>query len=65
MKFDANILSYDKSVPFIYPYFFLNLEKLGVNGVIKNIILITIFFIIFGYIVMAIDKLLSKIKRNL
>ncbi len=62
MKFDTNILSYDKSVPFIYPYFFLNLEKLGVNGVIKNIILITIFFIIFGYVVMAIDKLLSKIN---
>ena len=64
MKFNANILSYDKSAPFIYPYFFLNLETLGVNGVIKNIIFITIFFIMFGYVVMAIDKLLSKIKRT-
>ena len=63
-RFDSSILCFDKTVPLIYPYFFLNIEKLGVNGVIKNIILITVVFIVFGYIIMIIDKFLSKIKRT-
>lgn len=63
-KFDSSILCFDKTVPLIYPYFFLNIEKLGIDAVIKNIMIITVIFIIFGYIIMIIDKLLSKIKRT-
>ena len=60
-KFDSSIYYPGRSDPFIYPYFFLNLDKLGVSGVIKNCVLIVVCFIIFGYVVMLLDNLLSKL----
>lgn len=60
LKFDTSILSFDKSSPFIYPYFFLRLDKLGVSGVLKNIVIIFFGFIIFGYIVLILDEIIDK-----
>ena len=64
LNFDTSIISYDKRGPFIYPYFFLRLDKLGVAGVLKNCVGITIAFIVFGYLIMLLDKLISKIRHN-
>lgn len=61
MKFDTSIMSFDKSTPFIYPYFFLRLDTLGIYGVIRNVIIISVFFVIFGYVTIVIDKVFLKI----
>ena len=64
MKFDTSILSFDKSVPFIYPYFFFNLSKFGISGVIKNIVIISVCFVLFGYIVMLFDRMLARQQKK-
>ncbi len=49
-----------------YPYFFLDIEKVGSAGVIKYTLGLTAFFIILGYLILGIDKVLDKtdIKKN-
>lgn len=58
--FDSSIYYPGRNDPFIYPYFFLNLDKYGVVGVITNILVILIVFVVFGNIIVLIDKLLGK-----
>lgn len=60
----AWILNFDPTVPYIYPYFFLNLDKLGVIGVIKWVILLALGFVVVGLLFYGIDKILSKNKKN-
>ena len=60
LKFDTSILSFDKTSPFIYPYFFLRLDILGVSGLLKNLVIIFFGFIIFGYIILILDKIIDK-----
>ena len=60
-KFDSSIYYPGRKDPFIYPYFFLNLDKYGVAGVTKNIVVMLAGFVIFGYIIVFIDKLLGRI----
>lgn len=58
----AWILEFDPSVPYIYPYFFLNLDELGVIGVLKWIGILSLVFIVIGYAIYGLDKLLKKRK---
>lgn len=44
----------------LYPYFFLNISKLGFGKVLINIFYVTIAYIAVGIIVVVFDKLLSK-----
>ena len=60
----AWILNFDPTVPYIYPYFFLNLDKLGVIGVIKWVILLSLGFVVLGFLFYGIDKASSKNKKN-
>lgn len=60
-NFDSSIYYPGRNDPFIYPYFFLNLDKYGVVGVAKYIVIILIVFVVFGYIIVMIDKLLGKV----
>ena len=60
----AWILNFDPTVPYIYPYFFLNLDKLGVVGVIKWVVLLSLGFIVVGFLFYGIDKILSRNKKN-
>ena len=61
----AWILNFDSTVPYIYPYFFLDLDKLGVAGVVKWVIMLSLGFIIAGFLFLVIDKILFKrIKAN-
>ena len=62
-KFDATILNYTKTGSFIYPYFFLNLETLGIAGVLKWVGILAVGFIVFGYIFYGIAKLLQKHEK--
>ena len=60
----AWILEFDSTVPYIYPYFFLDLDKLGVMGVIKWVIFLSIGFVIGGFLLYGIDKVIFKIKNK-
>lgn len=52
----AWILDFNPEAPFIYPYFFLNLDTQGVAGVAKWVSLLLATFVIAGYIFLAIDR---------
>ena len=58
----AWILDFNPNAPYIYPYFFLNIDVLGVGGVVKWIIILSIVFIIVGYIIFGLDKI-SKMQK--
>ena len=58
----AWILDFNPEAPYIYPYFFLNLEELGVAGVIKWIIILSLVFIVIGYVIFGLDKISKKNK---
>ena len=60
-NFDSSIYYPGRNDPFIYPYFFLNLDKYGIVGVRTNIVIILIVFVAFGNVIVLIDKLLGKI----
>ena len=56
----AWILDFNPEAPYIYPYFFLNLNELGIIGVMKWIGILSIVFVVIGYIMFGIDKILKK-----
>ena len=58
----AAILNFNPEVPYIYPYFFLNLETQGIGGVAKWIVILFIGFIALGYIFYGIDKMIKSKK---
>ncbi len=59
-KFDSSVLNYFGTGPFIYPYFFLNIETYGVGGVCLWILGLGVVFTGVGFIFMGIDRLLFK-----
>lgn len=56
----AAILNFNPQAPYIYPYFFLNLETQGIAGVAKWVVILFIGFIALGYIFYGIDKLIKS-----
>ena len=58
----AAILNFNPDAPYIYPYFFLNLETQGVLGVIKWVAILFVGFIALGYIFYGIDKIVKSKK---
>lgn len=52
----AAIVNFNPDVPYLYPYFFLNLDNLGVTGVAKWVAMLFAGFMSLGYIFYAIDK---------
>ena len=63
-KFNANIINFAGTGPHIYPYFFLNIDKIGVVGVVKWILILAAAFIVLGYIMYGVDKLILKRRRK-
>ena len=61
--FDSSISNFAGTGPHIYPYFFLNIDKIGVGGVLTWIGILAVAFIALGYLMYGVDKLLLK-KRN-
>lgn len=48
-----------------YPYFFMDIDRFGIWGVLTNCLLVYLFFIIYGILVQVIDnKLAKKNKLN-
>lgn len=60
LKFDTSILIPTTSTPLIYPYFFVNLENLGVSGVLMWAGVLLAAFIAVGFIFCGIDRLGKK-----
>ena len=58
----AAIVNFNPEVPYLYPYFFLNLDNLGVAGVVKWVAILFAGFILLGYIFYGIDKLIKSKK---
>lgn len=59
----AAIVNFNPEVPYLYPYFFLNLDKLGVAGVGRWIVILFIGFIILGYIFYGLDKIIKSKEK--
>ena len=60
LKFDSSILSPTTTTPLIYPYFFVNLDTLGVSGVLMWIGILAAAFIAVGYVFFGLDKMGKK-----
>ena len=60
LKFNTTILIPTTDTPLIYPYFFVNLDKLGVNGVLMWIGILAAAFAAVGFIFLIIDKIGKK-----
>ena len=56
----AFIVNFNPEVPYLYPYFFLNLDNLGVAGVAKWVVILFAGFIVLGYIFYGIDKIIKS-----
>ena len=64
LKFDSSILIPFTTTPLIYPYFFVNLETLGVSGVLMWIGILSAAFVAIGYLFFCLDKLGRKADRK-
>lgn len=58
----AAILNFDSKNYFLYPYFFLNLDKQGAGGVAMWFGILSAAFIVVGYILFGIDRLIRSRK---
>ena len=57
LNFDNTILIPTTTTPLIYPYFFVNLDTLGVLGVLMWIGILSLAFVAVGFVFFGIDKL--------
>lgn len=58
----AAILGFDSENYFLYPYFFLDIDKQGIGGVAMWFGILFVAFIVVGYILFGIDRLIGKRK---
>ena len=58
--FDSSIMNYAGTDPIIYPYFFLNPERLGPAEMAGWILGLFVFFNVLGFVFMGIDRMLGK-----
>ena len=64
LRFDNSILIPTTETPLIYPYFFVNLDTLGVPGVLMWIGILAAGFAAIGFIFFGLDKLGKKKDKN-
>ena len=60
LKFDASILIPTTTTPLIYPYFFVNLDTLGVSGVLMWIGILFVAFMAVGFLFFGLDRIGKK-----
>ena len=64
LKFDSSILIPTTKTPLIYPYFFVNLDTQGIPGVLMWIGILSVGFVVMGFVFFGIDKLLKKTDKK-
>ena len=60
LKFDSSILIPTTTTPLIYPYFFVNLDTLGVSGVLMWIGILSAAFVAMGFVFFGLDQFGKK-----
>jgi len=60
--FDSSVMNYAGTDPVIYPYFFLNPERVGVGGMTVWILALLVAFVALGFLFLLADYLLGKRK---
>ena len=60
LKFDSSILIPTTTTPLIYPYFFVNLDNLGVGGVLTWVAILAVAFATVGFLFFGLDRLGKK-----
>ena len=60
LKFDATIHIPTTNTPLIYPYFFVNLDTLGVDGVLKWVGILSVAFAAVGFGFLGLDRITKK-----
>ena len=63
-RFNSSVMNYAGTDPVIYPYFFLNPERVGIGGMAMWIGALLIGFILGGYLFLIVDRLLMKRKNG-
>ena len=64
LGFNSSILTPTGKGILIYPYFFVNLDTLGVDGVLMWVGILAVVFIAVGYLFFGLDKLQNKKSKN-
>ena len=64
LNFDSSILIPTTTTPLIYPYFFVNLETQGVDGVLMWIAILFAAFVAVGFAFFGLDRLGKKKNDN-
>lgn len=64
LKFDTSIYIPTTTTPLIYPYFFVNLETQGIDGVLMWIGILFVAFVAIGFIFLGLDRLGKKKSEN-
>ena len=62
LNFDSSILIPTTTTPLIYPYFFVNLDTQGVPGVLMWIGILTVVFVVVGFMFYGLDRIVKKNK---
>ena len=60
LKFDNSILIPTTTTPLIYPYFFVNLDTQGVSGVLMWIGILSVAFVVVGFLFFGLDRIQKK-----
>ena len=63
LKFDSSILIPTSTTPLIYPYFFVNLDTQGVDGVLMWIGILGVAFAAVGFAFFGLDRIGKKTKK--
>ena len=66
LKFDSSILTPtpNSTTPLIYPYFFVNIDKLGVPGVLMWVGILSVAFVAVGFLFFGLDNLEKKNNKK-
>lgn len=62
LNFDTSILIPTTTTPLIYPYFFVNIDTQGVPGVLMWIGILTVVFVVVGFMFFGLDRIVKKNK---
>ena len=60
LRFDSSILIPTTTTPLIYPYFFVNLDTQGVGGVLMWTGILSVAFVVVGFLFFGLDKVEKK-----
>lgn len=58
LRFDSSILTPtpNSTTPLIYPYFFVNIDRQGVPGVLMWVVILAVVFVAVGFAFLGLDK---------